>query len=90
MLVFGFRIIGAFYFIVKGSSLWILLAFPPLALLYYMISSYYRAWTRELQRLDSVSKSPIYASFTKALNGASTIQVTTGPRKLVQAECTRR
>ncbi|KAH9715829.1 multidrug resistance-associated protein 11 [Citrus sinensis] len=34
----------------------------------------YRSTSRELRRLDSVSRSPIYASFTETLNGSSTIR----------------
>ena len=70
----AFRIMGSLYFVVYGSSPWILLAFPVVGVYYYKISSYYRSSTRELQRLDSVSKSPVYAAFTESLNGASTIQ----------------
>ena len=72
--MWGFRIVGSLFFIVYGSSPWVLLAFPVVGVYYVKISSYYRSSTRELQRLDSVSKSPIYAAFTEALNGASTIQ----------------
>ncbi|GER44073.1 ABC transporter C family member [Striga asiatica] len=35
---------------------------------------YYRSTSRELRRLDSVSRSPIYASFTETLDGSSTIR----------------
>nr|QVT92351.1 ABC transporter [Salvia miltiorrhiza] len=35
---------------------------------------YYRSTSRELRRLDSVSRSPIYASFTEILEGSSTIR----------------
>ena len=41
---------------------------PPLHILQY------RNTAREVQRLDSISKSPIYTAFSEALNGASTIQ----------------
>lgn len=35
---------------------------------------YYRSTSRELRRLDSVSRSPIYASFTETLDGSGTIR----------------
>ncbi|XP_033513125.1 uncharacterized protein [Nicotiana tomentosiformis] len=35
---------------------------------------YYRSTSRELRRLDSVSRSPIYAYFTETLDGSSTIR----------------
>ncbi|KAL0415431.1 UNVERIFIED_CONTAM: ABC transporter C family member 13, partial [Sesamum latifolium] len=38
------------------------------------VQVYYRSTSRELRRLDSVSRSPIYASFTETLDGSSTIR----------------
>ncbi|KAJ7517215.1 hypothetical protein O6H91_21G014900 [Diphasiastrum complanatum] len=38
------------------------------------VQKYYRATSRELRRLDSVSRSSVYTSFTEALDGAPTIQ----------------
>ncbi|XP_057825504.2 ABC transporter C family member 13 isoform X1 [Cryptomeria japonica] len=51
-----------------------LLLLLPLGYIYSKLQAYYRATSRELRRLDSVSRSPIYTSFTEALDGASTIR----------------
>jgi ATP-binding cassette subfamily C (CFTR/MRP) protein 1 len=42
--------------------------------LYTYIQSYYLSASRELKRLDSISRSPIYAQFGETLNGVSTIR----------------
>lgn len=46
----------------------------PLSLVYYWIQRYYLRTSRELKRLDSVSKSPIYAHFQESLGGITTIR----------------
>lgn len=38
-----------------------------------ILQFYYRSMSRKMWRLDSVSRSPIYASFTETLDGLSTI-----------------
>ncbi|XP_023553923.1 ABC transporter C family member 2-like isoform X2 [Cucurbita pepo subsp. pepo] len=52
-------------------SLWAIL---PLLLLFYAAYLYYQSTAREVKRLDSISRSPVYAQFTEALNGISTIR----------------
>merc|ERR1719478_1637372 len=73
-LSFILRLFVSLYFIVAGSSPYLLLLFLPLGLLYYTTQKYYRASARELQRLNSISKSPLYSAFNEALNGCATIQ----------------
>ena len=58
------------------NSAWLLVAFVPIAALFYLIARYFRHSSREIMRLQSTSESPIYAAFTEALNGATTIQAT--------------
>ncbi|KAI0352362.1 metal resistance protein YCF1 [Trametes cingulata] len=51
-----------------------LIAVPPLAWFYIRVMIYYLATSRELKRLDAVSRSPIFAWFSESLNGLSTIR----------------
>jgi ATP-binding cassette, subfamily C (CFTR/MRP), member 1 len=46
----------------------------PLTAVYYWVQRYYLRTSRELKRLDSVSRSPMYAHFQESLGGISTIR----------------
>lgn len=46
----------------------------PMFYLYLYYQKYYMAASRELRRLDSVTRSPIYAHFQESLGGSSTIR----------------
>ncbi|XP_038067008.1 ATP-binding cassette sub-family C member 9-like [Patiria miniata] len=48
--------------------------FIPVGIVYYILQRYFLASSRELQRLDSISKSPVFAYFSESLNGLTTIR----------------
>jgi len=46
----------------------------PLAVLYYNLMQYYRGASRDVKRIDSISKSPIFTHFSTTLEGLSSIR----------------
>ncbi|KAK6487243.1 canalicular multispecific organic anion transporter 1 [Huso huso] len=46
----------------------------PLAIFYYFVQRFYVATSRQLRRLDSVSRSPIYSHFGETVSGLSVIR----------------
>lgn len=56
-----------------SNPLFLLFA-APLGFLYMYFQRYYLTTSRELKRLDSVSRSPVYAHFQETLGGLGTIR----------------
>jgi ATP-binding cassette subfamily C (CFTR/MRP) protein 1 len=71
------------------SSKYVLISFLPLSAMYTYTIKYYRSSSRELQRLESVSLSPVYAAFTEALDGADTIAAMKAEERFAQANVAR-
>ncbi|KAJ7224438.1 multidrug resistance-associated ABC transporter [Mycena pura] len=62
-------------FVVIGASFPLfLISVIPLGWFYLRVMKYYLSTSRELKRLDAVSKSPIFAWFSESLAGVSTIR----------------
>jgi ABC-type multidrug transport system fused ATPase/permease subunit len=54
---------------------WLILAIVPITIAYYYLLLHYRKSGSDLQRLDAVSRSPLQAMVSEALDGSSTIRV---------------
>ncbi|KAJ3054695.1 hypothetical protein HK097_001102 [Rhizophlyctis rosea] len=57
----------------------------PLGLLYMYFQRFYLTTSRELKRLDSTSRSPIYAHFSETLGGVSTIRAYSQQARFIRA-----
>eukprot|EP00271_Cylindrocystis_brebissonii_P007833 TRINITY_DN2165_c0_g1_i1.p1 TRINITY_DN2165_c0_g1~~TRINITY_DN2165_c0_g1_i1.p1 ORF type:complete len:1709 (-),score=349.89 TRINITY_DN2165_c0_g1_i1:1265-6391(-) len=66
-LLSTFGLIGA----LNPFALW---AIVPLLLAFYFVYVYYQDTSREIKRLDAITRSPVYAQFGEALNGQATIR----------------
>lgn len=68
-----FNVAGIIIVITYSTPIF-LAAIVPLGAFYYYVQRFYLATSRELKRLDSVSRSPIYAHFSETLAGVTTIR----------------
>ncbi|XP_021267681.1 multidrug resistance-associated protein 1 isoform X4 [Numida meleagris] len=68
-----FNVIGACIIILLATPLAAVII-PPLGLLYLLVQRFYVATSRQLKRLESVSRSPVYSHFNETLLGVSVIR----------------
>ncbi|XP_036104761.1 multidrug resistance-associated protein 7 [Molossus molossus] len=62
---------------VLGAGLpWLLLLLPPLSIIYYRVQRRYRASSRELRRLGSLTLSPLYTHLADTLAGLPVLRAT--------------
>ena len=62
---------------------WLLFAIVPLTVLVLYISKYYLKTSRELKRLESISRSPVFSHISETLNGLDTIRTRRRQREFV-------
>lgn len=84
----AFNILGILGIVLYAAP-YVGVALLPISLLYFRYARLYRCSSREVQRLDSVSKSPIYAGFAESLHGVATIRAFERTASFVAASCGR-
>ncbi|KJE98072.1 multidrug resistance-associated protein 3, variant [Capsaspora owczarzaki ATCC 30864] len=81
--------VASIVIVIAYSTPLFLAAVLPLAVLYVAIQRFYVATSRQLKRLDSVSRSPIYAHFSETLTGVSSIRAYSQRRRFMQDNSTK-
>ncbi|XP_069876378.1 multidrug resistance-associated protein 1 isoform X3 [Dipodomys merriami] len=68
-----FNVVGACVIILLATPIAAVII-PPLGLVYFFVQRFYVASSRQLKRLESVSRSPVYSHFNETLLGVSVIR----------------
>jgi ABC-type multidrug transport system fused ATPase/permease subunit len=69
-----FNVLGAIAAIIVATKGTFLVPLVPLSYAYYLIQKWFRKTSTELQRINSVANSPIFADFSMTLSGTPTIR----------------
>ncbi|ORY48141.1 P-loop containing nucleoside triphosphate hydrolase protein [Rhizoclosmatium globosum] len=72
-LIAGVGTLFSIVIILAINSPWLLIGVVPLAGMYMFVLRYYRSAMRQLKRLESVQRSPLYSHVSESLEGVSTI-----------------
>lgn len=72
-LAMGFQLLGIIFVLSKVTPLVLIVLFP-LSLIYYNLQLYFIASSRELTRLESVTRSPVINHVSETISGTSVIR----------------
>ena len=60
--------------VTTATNVWLILVVVPICMLVVYLSNHYLKTARELKRLESISRSPVFAHFSETLIGLDTIR----------------
>ena len=66
--------IGTSFVVITVITPFFVVALLPIVMMYAMLQRFYIPTSREVQRIESVTRSPIYAGFSETVTGASVIR----------------
>ena len=61
-------------FLASAAIPWFLFLLPPFAYVFFRLARYFRSLSRELKRVEGITRSPIYASLQETLAGVVSIR----------------
>ena len=73
MLMNLFRIVCSFI-VIGIETPYMLIAIPPVCVIYYFVQRYYIPTSRQLRRIESITRSPIFVHFSETLSGTASIR----------------
>ncbi len=68
-----YNVVGTIFVICFANPLFIAVVLP-IALMYYFLQKFYVTTARQVKRMESITRSPIYSHFGETINGAATIR----------------
>jgi ABC-type multidrug transport system fused ATPase/permease subunit len=88
VLVYTFRALVSFLLISLETPLF-LFALLPLGIFYWTLQKVYIAASRQLKRIESTSRSPVYSHFQETVSGASSIRAYASSVRFERECCAR-
>ncbi|XP_043945092.1 multidrug resistance-associated protein 1-like [Protopterus annectens] len=79
-----FVVISEIFVIIAVASPMAIAVFIPVFLLYFFVQRFYVATSRQLKRIESVSKSPVYTHFNETLQGVNIIRAFGETERFIQ------
>ena len=78
-------VIFAQILVTVATNVWLMFLVVPISVLVVFLSNYYLKTARELKRLESITRSPVFAHFSETLIGLDTIRTRGRQRDFVDA-----
>ena len=69
-----FNVVGAVIGICVATKGVLLIPLIPMSFVYYLVQKWFRKSSTEIQRIENITRSPIFSDFSQTLSGTSTIR----------------